>query len=85
VLLGNWRWIRAAWRKRLLGKHRQVVTMSLIFLAAALTGMGAWATSWTLVGVQVEKLVVEIDDKLTLFLTVFLLFHVWSRRKRLAH
>ncbi len=83
-LIVNWKWLRAVWNKGLFHKHRQLVTMSLIFLAAVLTGLSAWAISWTGMGFQSEKMVVEIHDKLTLFLTVFLILHVWSRWRRLA-
>lgn len=83
-LVVNWKWLRAVWRKSLLGKHRQVVTMNVLFLAAAVTGLGAWAIGWVSQGFRAEKLVVEIHDKLTLFLTVLLVLHVWSRRRRLV-
>jgi hypothetical protein len=84
-LIVNWKWLRAVWNKGLFRKHRQLVTMSPIFVAAVLTGLGAWAIGWTGGGFRSEKLVVEIHDKLTLFLTVFLILHVWSRRRRLAN
>jgi hypothetical protein len=83
-LVINWKWLRAVWSKGHLRKHRQLVTMSLIFLGAVLTGLGAWAIGWSDLGFRSEKLVVEIHDKLTLFLTVFLFLHVWGRRRRLA-
>jgi hypothetical protein len=84
-LIVNWKWLRAMWNKGLFHKHRQLVTMNLIFVAAVLTGLGAWAIGWTGVGFRSEKIVVEIHDKLTLFLTVFLFLHVWSRRRRLTN
>jgi hypothetical protein len=80
----NWKWLRGTWSKGLLQKHRQLVTMSLVFLTAALMGMGAWALDALGVGPQAERIVVEIHDKVTLFLVVYLMLHVWSRRRRLV-
>ncbi|HEY5959910.1 MAG TPA: DUF4405 domain-containing protein [Polyangiaceae bacterium] len=84
-LIVNWKWLHVTWNKGLFHKHRQLVAMSLIFVAAVITGLGAWAIGWSGLGFWREKIVVEIHDKLTIFLTGFLFLHVWSRRRRLAN
>jgi hypothetical protein len=48
-LMVNWKWLRAMWNKGRLHQDRQLVTLSLMFVAAVLTGLGAWdprSSSW---------------------------------------
>lgn len=80
----NWKWLRTTWTKGLFHKHRQLVTLSFLFLTAAITGMGAWALGFLNFEQSKERLIVEFHDKITLVLTLLLVLHVWSRRRRLV-
>jgi hypothetical protein len=83
-LVLNWKWLRVVWTKRLLHKHKQLTSMSLVFVASAFTGMGAWTLGSMSMSIHAERPVIEIHDKLTLFLCGFVFLHVWDRKSRLA-
>jgi hypothetical protein len=80
----NFKWVQGVLKKRLLGKHRQVFIFSAIFIFAALTGFSAWAFSLLPEGELLQKGGIEIHDKITLVLFVFLALHVWQRRNRMG-
>ena len=79
----NIKWIRAVIVRHILLKQTQVCIVSVLFVLAALTGFAAWAFDGT--GMHyVRKGFIEIHDKITLFLVVFLVLHVWKRFRRLV-
>ncbi len=66
-----------------MGRFKQTLALSGIFLAATLTGLVAWGiVCFPHTHIQ-EKVVIEIHDKIALFLVVFLFFHAWKRRSRI--
>lgn len=79
----NWKWLRLTWTKGRLHQHRLFVVLSLLFISSAFTGLGAWSLGGLGFTLAAERIVVEVHDKLTLFLVVLLVQHVWSRRRRL--
>jgi hypothetical protein len=82
-LFRNHKWIKGVLTKRRMGRPRHTLMLSGIFLAATLTGSVAWSISgFPRTHVQ-EKLVIEIHDKITLFLVVFLFMHTWKRKSRI--
>jgi hypothetical protein len=67
---------RGAWRS--LGFF-----VTMFFLLAAVTALAAWVAFMFLGQRSVEKVLVEIHDKVTIPLSVLLLLHVVKRRARL--
>ncbi len=77
----NYKWIKGVITKHLVDKHKQVFIFSSIFFVCAITGFTAWYFSLEANELS-RKLFIEIHDKITLFLFIFLILHIWKRRKR---
>ncbi|MBN2525856.1 MAG: hypothetical protein JXR76_05630 [Deltaproteobacteria bacterium] len=65
-----------------MGNHKQVLTLTAIFIIAAVIGLIAWGVDCGL-SPALHHLLVEVHDKLTLLLFVFPVMHVWKRRQRI--
>ena len=78
----NYKWIKWVITKHLVNKHKQVFIFSSIFFVCAITGFTAWYFSLEAKEIS-RKLFIEIHDKMTLFFFIFLILHIWKRRKRL--
>ena len=77
----HWKWYRIVIKKRLLAKNKQVLTLSGIFILAAITGFIPWTIDLQEGSKLVRKAFVEIHDKLTILLTIYLILHVIKRWK----
>ena len=75
----HWKWYKAIIKKRLLGKNIQVLILSVVFILAAITGLVPWFIYSINGSDTLRKFFVEIHDKITLILLVFLILHVAKR------
>jgi hypothetical protein len=75
----HWKWYKSVIGKRLMGKHKQVIWLSVIFLLAAFTGLTPWVIGLSEGPGHARMLFIEIHDKITLLLIVFLALHFIKR------
>lgn len=66
--------------KRRFGNHRELLLFTFTFATAAILGMAAWTMS--AFSHFIRHSFIEVHDKVSLLLIVFLVLHIW-RRKRL--
>ncbi|HAN19112.1 MAG: hypothetical protein A2X13_02540 [Bacteroidetes bacterium GWC2_33_15] len=77
----HWKWYKGVISKRLINKNIQVMTLSILFLLVALTGLIPWFIDLS-GSVSVLRLIfIEIHDKLALVLVIYLILHVLKRSK----
>jgi 2-oxoglutarate ferredoxin oxidoreductase subunit delta len=75
----HWSWYKTVLQKKRIVKNVQVITLTLIFLVVAITGMIPWTIHLTGGSEGVRKNVIEIHDKLAIVLFIYLLLHVQKR------
>lgn len=75
------KWYKMVWSKRLWGKNRQVLTLSVIFFLVVVTGMIPWGIDLLKGDAILRKTWIEIHDKLALVGSVYLILHVMKRLK----
>jgi hypothetical protein len=77
----HWKWYKAVVSKRLFSRNLQVLILTILFIAVAITGLTPWFIDM-LNGDQMQrKIFIELHDKLTLFLVIFLTLHILTRLK----
>jgi hypothetical protein len=77
----HWKWYKGVITKHLIGKNIQVVILSVLFLLVAVTGLVPWFID-LLGGTGILRMLfIEIHDKITLILIVFLIIHFVRRVK----
>ncbi len=77
----HWKWYKVVIQKNLIAKNKQTVTLTILFLLAVLTGYIPWLIHLCGGSEFTRKLFIEIHDKLTLFLFIYLVLHVIKRMK----
>lgn len=77
----HWKWYKAVIKKRLFAKNQQVLIFSLLFLLVAITGLIPWFVDLSNGDEGLRKAFIEVHDKLTIILTIYLLFHIVKRLK----
>lgn len=70
-------------KRSLRKKNRQVLLLSLIFIASALTGLTPWVLDLCGADCSLRKAFVEVHDKVSLLLVLFLVLHVTKRFKKI--
>jgi hypothetical protein len=77
----HWKWYKAVITKKLFSKNQQVLILSFLFIVVAITGLTPWCID-LLNGDQVHrKILIEVHDKLAIFLAIFLILHGIRRVK----
>lgn len=77
----HWKWYKVVFTKRLFAKNRQVLIFSILFVVVAITGLIPWFID-LLKGDEIQrKAFIEIHDKLTIILTIYLILHILKRWK----
>ena len=79
----HWKWVKAIINKHLMSKNAQVITLSVLFLLVAITGLVPWFVDLSGSTNTLRLIFIEIHDKLALILIVFLVLHIYRRRKLL--
>ena len=77
----HWKWYKGVITKHLIGKNRQVTFLSVLFLLVAVTGLVPWFIDLSGGPGTLRMLFIEIHDKITLILIVFLILHIIKRLK----
>jgi len=77
----HWKWFRTVIKKRLFAKNKQVLTLSVIFVLVAITGILPWLIGWHPASKSTRETFIEIHDKIAILLTIYLLLHVIKRLK----
>lgn len=72
-------WYKGVYKKHLLHKNIEVITLTVIFLLVALTGLIPWFIDLSGNTSQTRILFIEIHDKLTLLLIIYLVLHLVKR------
>ncbi len=77
----HFKWYKQVLIKHLLKKNKQVITLTLIFLIVALTGFVPWIIDSIATDSHSRVMFIEIHDKITFVLTIFLFIHIFNRLK----
>jgi len=77
----HWKWYKGVITKHLIGKNRQVIFLSMLFLLVAVTGLVPWFIDLSGGPGTLRMHFIEIHDKITLILIVFLILHIIKRLK----
>ena len=77
----HWKWYKGVISKHLIGRNRQVIILSVLFLLVAVTGLIPWVIDLTGGSETLRMHFIEIHDKITLILIVFLILHIIKRLK----
>lgn len=75
----HWNWYNGVFKKRLIGKNKQVIILSGIFILVAITGLIPWFIDSTFSDYALRKAFIEIHDKIALVFVVFLILHTFKR------
>lgn len=77
------KWYKVVLAKQLLRKkNRQVLYLSFFFLLSAVTGLIPWSIDCLEGSINLRRLFIEIHDKVSLLLVLFILLHAIKRRER---
>ena len=77
----HWKWYKGVITKHLIGKNRQVIILSALFLLVAITGFVPWLIDLSGGPGTLRMHFIEIHDKVTLILIVLLILHIIKRLK----
>lgn len=77
----HWKWYKTIIKKKLMGKNRQVIILTILFILVAMTGYIPWFIHLSGSSELTRKGFIEIHDKLTLALLIFLVLHITKRLK----
>ncbi|MDX9847777.1 MAG: DUF4405 domain-containing protein [Tenuifilaceae bacterium] len=80
-LVRHWKWYRIVVKKRLIRKKQQVVTLTILFIFVAVTGLIPWLIDLMNGDEMLRKALVEIHDKLSIILTLYFILHIAKRFK----
>jgi hypothetical protein len=72
----HWKWYTTVIRTRGFAKNRLTVTLTLVFLAVALSGYAPWLVHWVGGAPLLRRALVEVHDKLAIVLSIYLTIHV---------
>lgn len=81
----HWKWYKGIFTKHLIGKNKQVIILSVLFLLVAVTGFVPWFIDLSGGDSIFRMLFIEIHDKLSLVLIVFLIMHFVGRIEWFSH
>lgn len=77
----HWNWYKTIIKKNLIKKNKQIFILTTVFVLVAITGYIPWIIDLTVNDQITRKIFMEIHDKLTIILFVFLTLHVAKRLK----
>ena len=79
----HWGWYKGVIGKRLFKRNSQLLTFTLLFIVSALLGFAPWAISNGEALSKLRHILIEIHDKVSVVLIVFMVLHVVKRWKRI--
>jgi hypothetical protein len=77
----HWRWYKTVIAKQLIRKNLQVIILTVLFILVALTGLIPWLIDLSGAKSTLRFVLIEMHDKLTLALIIFLVLHFIKRSK----
>ena len=77
----HWKWFKAVFSKKLFSKNLQVITFTLLFILAAVTGLIPWIIDLLGMSEFSRKVFIEIHDKIAIILSVYIIMHIVKRHK----
>jgi hypothetical protein len=77
----HWKWYKVVIKNRFVAKNMQVLTLSVVFILVAITGLIPWFIALLNGDVMLRKAFIETHDKLAIILSVYLILHVIKRLK----
>jgi hypothetical protein len=77
----HWRWYKTVIAKQLIRKNLQVIILTVLFIVVAFTGLIPWYIDLSGTKSELRFVLIEIHDKLTLVLIIFLVLHFVKRSK----
>lgn len=77
----HWKWYKGVISKKLISKNQQVLTLTLVFVLVAITGLTPWFIDLLKGDEMLRKVFIEIHDKLAIILSVYLILHIIKRLK----
>jgi len=75
----HWKWYKGVLTNKLISKNQQVLILSLLFVLVAVSGLTSWFIDLLNGDELIRKVFIEIHDKLTLILSVYLVLHIIKR------
>lgn len=72
----HWKWYKGVISKHKMGKNRQVIILTVLFVLVFLTGLIPWSIDLASGADILRKQFIEIHDKITLIFIVFLILHL---------
>jgi hypothetical protein len=87
-IISHWKWYKITVIKKLISKNKQTIILSVIFILTAITGYIAWFAGLVNGAASSDamlfrKTFIEIHDKISIILTIYIIFHVVKRMKRI--
>jgi hypothetical protein len=77
----HWKLYKVIGKKKVVAKNRQVLTLSVVFVLVAITGLIPWSIDLMNGGELQRKAFIEIHDKLAIILSIYLILHIIRRLK----
>ena len=77
----HWKFYKGVITKHLIGKNKQVMILSVFYIMAAITGIISWFIDLSGSSSIIRIGFMEVHDKLTIVLIIFLVLHVVKRAK----
>jgi len=77
----HWKWYKGVIKKHLIRKNIQVITLTVLFLLVAFTGLIPWFIDLSGSKSIWRFILIEIHDKLTFVLIIYLILHFIRRSK----
>lgn len=77
----HWKLYKIVITKRLVNKNIQVITLTILFVLVAITGLIPWFINLMKGDEMPRKAFIEIHDKLAIILSVYFILHVIKRLK----
>jgi len=77
----HWKWYKVVIMKWLIAKNIQGLTLSVVFILVATSGLISWVIDLLKGDVLLRKAFIEIHDKLGIILIIYLILHVVKKLK----
>lgn len=77
----HWKWYKGVISKKLIAKNQQVLTLALLFVLVAITGLIPWFIDLLKGDEMLRKVFIEIHDKFAIILSIYLILHIIKRLK----
>ncbi len=77
----HWKWFKAVVKKKLIVKNKLVITLSIVFLIVAITGLLSFLVNIIRGDKLLSNSIIDIHDKIALILIVLIVLHIYSRFK----